>query len=490
MHTRSKADPAAVPLYEKIADSIARHITGGTLAIGERLPSVRRLSEQNKVSVSTAVQVYVTLEKRGLVDARPKSGFFVRPTSRYLAPELRCSRPPARATKVSIGELRTRIFELSAESDIVPLGAATPNAALLPVAQLNRIMAAAVRRAGSKAIDYAALTGCESLRRQLAKRSLEWGCQVAPDEVIVTNGATEALSLCLRATAKPGEIVVLESPTYFGILQTVETLGLRVLEVPTHPQTGMDLDRLEALLPSQRVAAVLAVPSFNNPLGSCMPEANRRRLVEMLARREVPLIEDDIYGDLAFPPSGRTRTAKGFDENGLVLLCGSVSKTISPGWRVGWVVPGPRYFGVIKQLKFGSTLAAPSAPQLALADFLRDGGYDRHLRLLRRAYAEQVARMAQAIAESFPAGVRVSRPQGGFVLWVELPENVDAVELQARALEERISISPGPAFSAKPKQFSSFIRVSCGQPWSVRIERAVGVLGHLVRQLAREGGSR
>ncbi len=477
-----------MPLYEKIADSLARRIAGGTLAIGDRLPSVRRLSELNKVSVSTAVQAYVALEKRGLVEARPKSGFFVRPASRYLAPELRCSRPPARATKVGLGELRTRIFELSADPDIVPLGTATPNAALLPVARLNRIMAAAVRRAGAKAIDYAPLAGCESLRRQLARRSLEWGCQVAPEDVIVTNGATEALSLCLRATVEPGGIVALESPTYFGILQAVETLGLRALEVPTHPQTGMDLDRLEILLRSHAISAVLAIPSFNTPLGSCMPEENRRRLVAMLARRQVPLIEDDIYGDLAFPPAGRPRTAKGFDEKGLVLLCGSVSKTIAPGWRVGWVAPGPRYYDAIKQLKFGGTLAVPCAPQLALADFLRDGGYDRHLRLLRRAYAEQVARMARAIAETFPAGVRVSRPQGGFVLWVELPENVDALELHRRALEEKISIAPGSVFSAQGAQFKNFIRVSCGQPWSARIERAVGVLGHLARQLAREGG--
>ena len=199
---------------------------------------------------------------------------------------------------------------------------------------------------------------------------------------------------------------------------------------------------------------------------------------------------DDIYGDLAFPPAARTRTAKGFDENGLVLLCGSVSKTLAPGWRAGWVAPGPRYYDAVKQAKFGTTLAAPGATQLALADFLRDGGYDRHLRLLRRAYAEQVARMAQAIAETFPSGVRVSRPQGGFVLWIELPGNVDALELQRRALEERISISPGPAFSAKPRQFENFIRVSCGQPWSARIERAVGVLGHLVRQLMRENDRR
>ncbi len=474
-----------MPLYERIADSVARHIAGGTLAPGERLPSVRRLSEQNKVSVSTAVQVYVTLERRGLVEARPKSGFFVRPSSRHLAPALRSSRPSARAAKVSLGELRMRLFELSAEPDIVPLGAATPNPALLPVAQLNRIMAGAVRRAAAQAISYAPLTGCESLRRQLARRSLEWGCHLAADDFIVTNGATEALSLCLRATVKPGQIVALESPTYFGILQIVESLGLLALEIPTHPQTGMDLDRLEVLLRAHPIAAVLAIPSFSNPMGSCMPTANRRRLVEMLSRRDVPLIEDDIYGDLAFPPASRTGAAKGFDDKESVLLCGSVSKTLAPGWRMGWVAPGPRYYDAIKQLKFGSTLAAPSAPQLALADFLRDGGYDRHLRSLRRHYAEQVARMAQAVTECFPSGVRLSRPEGGFVLWIELPENVSALELQRRALEERVSVSPGPAFSSKGNQYQNFVRLSCGHPWSPRIERAVGVLGSLVRQLAQ-----
>ena len=472
-------------LYQKLAAAMERHITGGALTIGERLPSVRRLSEQHGVSISTAVQVYLTLEKRGLVEARPKSGFFVRPALRPIAPELRPSRPPERATRVSLGELRARIFELSCERDIVPLGAATPSPELLPVALLNRITAAAARRAGANAINYAPLIGCESLRRQLARRSLEWHCQWTPEELIVTNGATEALFLCLRATTTPGDIVVLESPTYFGVLQAVETLGLRALEVATHPQDGMDLARLDDVLRRHRVAAVLAIPSFNNPLGSCMPEANRRRLVDMLARRNVPLIEDDLYGDLAFPPANRPRPCQSFDKKGLVLLCGSVSKTLAPGWRVGWVAPGPKYYDAIKQMKAGSTLAASSIPQLALADFLRDGGYDRHLRGLRRAYAQQVAQMAQAVTEAFPPGTRISRPQGGFVLWVELPSSVDAMELHAQALEERISVSPGPVFSAKAKQFGHFIRLSCGHPWSARIERAVGVLGHIARRLAR-----
>ncbi len=476
-----------MPLYEKIAASIERHITGGALAIGERLPSVRRLSEQNGVSVSTAVQVYLTLEKRGLVEARPKSGFFVRPTSRYSAPELRTSRPLPRPTKVSMSELRTHIFELSTEPDIVPLGAATPSVELLPLAQLNRVTASAIRQAGAKAIEYAPLMGCDNLRRQLARRSLEWSCPLTPEDLIVTNGATEALFLCLRATTHPGDVVVLESPTYFGILQAVETLGLQVLEVPTHPRDGMDLERLDSLLRAHRIAAVVSIPSFNNPLGSCMPEANRRQLVEMLGRRSIPLIEDDIYGDLAFPPASRPRTAKSFDEKGLVLLCGSVSKTLAPGWRVGWVAAGPRYLETVKQMKSGSTLAAPSVPQLALADFLRDGGYDRHLRRLRGHYAEQVGRMAQALTEAFPPGVRISRPKGGFVLWIELPGNVSALDLQTRALAERISLAPGPVFSAKAKQFSNFIRISCGHPWSARMERAVGVLGYLVRQLQRDG---
>ncbi|HEY0790925.1 MAG TPA: PLP-dependent aminotransferase family protein [Chthoniobacterales bacterium] len=478
---------AASPLYEQVAEAIARHIQSGALGPGERVPSLRRLSVQHGVSVSTAVEAYLSLENRGLIEARPKSGFYVRPRTGLHPPEPLLSRPGFAASKVSLGELRARLFRLSGEQDIVPLGTATPSAELLPVAQLNRTLGAAARRAGTAAIDYSPPPGCEPLRRQLSRRSLDWGCQLAPEEFITTSGAMEAIFLCLRATAKRGDVVALESPTYFGILEAVETLGLRVIQVPMHPQHGMDLDHLEAAIGRQRIAAVLAIPSFNNPLGSCMPDANRERLVLLLARHEVPLIEDDIYGDLAFPPAGRPRVAKRFDRRGLVLLCGSVSKTLAPGWRVGWVAPGERYYKTILQLKISSTLATASAPQFAVAEFLRDGGYDRHLRALRRAYAEQVRRMAQAVVEAFPPGIRISRPQGNFVLWVELPKGADAMELHRRALEERISVAPGPMFSAKGRQFARFIRLNCGAPWSTRIERGVAVLGHLVGQIIREG---
>lgn len=473
-----------VPLYEKVAAAVTRHIEGGALAPGERVPSVRRLSALHGVSVSTAVQAYVTLEGRGLIEARPRSGYFVRPPVRPQAPEPRPSRPGGAAAKVGLGEVRTRIIELACDPDFVPLGAATPAPELLPIARLTRTLAAASRRAGAAAVLYGPPSGCGVLRRQLARRALDWGCALGPEEFIVTNGAMEALFLCLRATTRPGDVVALESPTYFGVLQAVETLGLRALEIPTHPrEIGSGPSRSRPARAPRRGRA--GHPSFNNPLGSCMPEANRRQLVELLARREIPLIEDDIYGDLPFPPAARSRTAKSFDPHGLVLLCGSVSKTLAPGWRVGWVAPGPRYHGKILQLKTGSTLATAGPPQFALAEFLRDGGYDRHLRGLRRAYAEQVERMAGAVAEALGPGIRVSRPQGGFVLWVELPRAVDALSLHARALGEGISITPGPVFSARGRQFAHFIRLSCGTPWSARIERAVGVLGHLVRQAGR-----
>ena len=472
-----------IMLYEEVAGKIAKLIESGALRAGERVPSVRRAGEQHGVSLNTAVQAYRQLEDRGLIEARPKSGFFVkaRPGA---AGEPRRTRPVAAATRVEVESLQARLFDAVRNPSVVPLGAAYPGAEFLPVEKLSRIMASVARQAGARGLGYDMPPGCEALRRQIARRSLDRGLGLAPEELITTSGGTEALALCLRAVTKPGEVVAIESPTYFGVLQAIEQMGLRALEIPMDAREGMDLAALERALKSRRVAACLSVPNFSNPLGSLMPETHKEALVEMLARREVPLIEDDINGGLMHT-GPRPHAAASYDRQGLVLLCGSFSKTLAPGYRVGWVAPG-RFYEKVKALKLTSTLATATLPQLAIAEFMVNGGYDRHLRALRAHFARQLARMSAAVAAGFPEEVRVTRPQGGFVLWLELPARVSALELHRRALREGISIAPGPMFSAR-QGFGNFVRLNCGHAWSPAIERAVEVLGQMVRRAASSG---
>jgi len=461
-------------LYEQAADRIATLIDRGTLRPGERVPSVRKLSAQLRISISTVLQAYFLLEDRGFIEARPQSGFYVKLRPRDLPPEPKPSNPSLSATEVGVAELLAKVFEAARNPDFIPLATAIPGPDLLPTKPLNRLMAWVARHRGEQGVNYDFPPGNEALRRQVARRSLDWGCSLSPDDIVTTCGTMEALNLCLRAVAKPGDTIAIESPTFYGILQA--SLGMRALEIPTHPRDGIDLDALEQAIKKNKVKACLLIPNFNNPLGCCMPDNNKKQLVEMLGRREIPLIEDDIYGDIYFG-AARPKTAKAFDKEGLVLLCSSFSKTIAPGYRVGWTAPG-RFKAQVEHLKSMNTIATATLPQMAVARFLESGGYDRHLRKLRKALATQVQRVTLAVRQYFPEGTRITRPTGGFVLWVELPKSVDSLELYRKALEKKISIAPGPIFSAKQK-YQNFIRLSCGQAWSDSLEQALKTLGRL-----------
>ena len=328
-----------------------------------------------------------------------------------------------------------------AEPGLVQLGAAVAPPELLPTRELHRALRSIAQRQPALANTCDPSKGLLPLRIEIARQALEAGCSLSPDEVIVTNGTTEALHLCLRAVTRPGDTVAVESPTYFGILQVLELLELQVCEVPTSPTEGVCLDGLGARLERARVKACLFMTNYSNPLGSCMPQESKRRLGELLAEREIPLIEDDIYGSLTFGPT-RPRTAKAHDTRGLVLLCGSFTKTLAPGYRIGWAAPG-RFTTELHRLKHTSSLGNPTITQLAVADFLATGGYERHLRRLRRTYADQMERMSQAVGRYFPAGTRVTQPQGGQVLWVELPGGIDTLALHRLALASGIAIALG-----------------------------------------------
>ncbi len=463
--------------YERVAALVEDQVRRGVLRGGERAPSLRSLSRHERVSIGTVLEAYARLEGRGILEARPRSGFYVRLPEADRPPEPRFHQRTAVPARLGTAAVVSAVMDAAADPRVVPLGAACPSPGLLPYRMLNRCLRATIARDATHSVRYDPAGGSDALRRQLARRALLYGCELAPADVLVTCGATEALHLALRAATRPGQLVALESPTYFGIVQVVAALGLRAVELPTHPRAGLDLGRLAALLRTHAIAACIAMPTLQNPLGAAMPLEAKRELVTLLARHDVPLVEDDVYGDLVFDVA-RPPAAKSFDRKGLVLYCGSFSKTLGPGLRVGWVAAG-RFTAAVARLKRSSTVATASLPQAAVARFLERGSYERHLRRLRRTFAGQVGRMSAAIARTFPAGTRISRPAGGFVLWVELPPGTDAIAVHRRALAAGISTSPGPIFSASGR-FGNMMRINCGHPWSPRIERAVATLGQLV----------
>lgn len=476
--------PGANSLYERIAAQVARLIEEGTLRPGERIPSVRKLHQHQQVSVTTVTQAYRLLESRGLVEARPQSGYYVRARQWVPPPEPEMIAPTPRASKVQVSDLVMEVIKATRDPALVRLGATMPSPELFPTAELNRAMGAVGRRFPVQANSYDPAPGHANLRVQVARRSLESGCMLSPDDIVVTCGTTEALHLCLRAVARPGDAIAIESPTFFGILQIIESLGMRACEIPTYPREGICLNALAARLRPCRIKACLFTLNYSNPLGSCMPDEKKKQLVELLTEREIPLIEDDIYGNLTFGDA-RPKVAKAFDREGWVLLCDSFTKTLAPGYRVGWTAPG-RFRSQVEYLKYVCTSATATPPQMAIAHFLATGGYDHHLRKLRRFYRDQVQRMTEAVTRYFPSGTTVTRPTGGQVLWIGLPETVDSLQLYRRALAEKISIAPGPIFSAK-KKFKNFIRFNCGNPWSPRLEGALAKLGEMLEEMCSMG---
>jgi len=464
-------------LYESVADHIIALIKGGTLRVGDRVPSVRHLSQQQQVSISTVLQAYRVLENRGWIEARPQSGYYVLRTQHVRAPEPEVSQPQLDITPVEVKELIRQFYHAAQQPGIIQMGAAIGTPTNFPSRQLARAASGVARQFRTEGNSYDLPPGNFALRTQIAKRAMESGCQLTPNDIIITTGCTEALNLCLRALAQPGEVILIESPTYLTTLQIIESLGLRTLEIPTHPREGIDLSTLEYVLEREKIAACLLMPGVHNPLGCSMPIAHIRQLVKLLAAHDIPLIEDDVWGDTYFGES-RPPTAKSFDTSGSVLLCSSFSKTIAPGYRIGWVAPG-RYFQEVEYLKFVSSLANPSLPSLAIAEFLENGGYDHHLRRLRRHNREKVLFMTELLERYFPEGTRITRPIGGEVVWVELPGKINTTHLFTRALREGICIGPGSIFSAKGK-YTNCLRLYCGHHEPDITQKAIQQLATLM----------
>lgn len=463
--------------YEKFAEDIAELIRTGVLAAGERVPSVRHASRTYGVSPSTVFQAYYLLESRGLIVARARSGYFVREHAQQPLHEPGISSKQAQTSDVDVSELVFSVLGSLKDPDTVPFGSAFPSPDLFPLARLARSMAHSLRDMQPQAVIADMTEGNPDLRRQIALRYMVSGVMLPLEELVITNGAMEALNLCLQCVTRPGDLVAIEAPAFYACLQVLERLKLKAVEIPVHPREGIDLDSLADSLQRLPIKACWFMSSLQNPLGASMSDEKKLALCELLQQHQVPLIEDDVYAELYFgsqPP----KPIKSFDREGLVMHCGSFSKCLAPGYRVGWVAAG-RYAEQVTRLKLMTTIS-PSVPaQAAIADYLQHGGYDRHLRKLRHELEVQQGSMLASAARHFPAQAKVTRPAGGYFLWFEFPEQVDSLKLFQLALAQGISLAPGPIFSAT-RRFGNCARLNSGHPWSPRSEQAMAVLGRIL----------
>lgn len=468
--------------YQRLGAELAGLIRSGALPPGSRLPSVREASRRHLVSPSTVFEAYYLLQARGLIESRPRSGFFVRPADAAQRARAPGSVAAPRSRPVAVSELVFEVLAATRKPGVAPLGSAFPGAELFPLRQLARAMATGMRRLVPARIVEDLPPGNERLRRQIALRYSLSGTRVQPEEILITNGAMEALTLSLQVLTRPGDAVAVESPAFYGALQALERLGLKAVEIPCDPHHGLDLAALRAALSRQQVKACWFMPTFQNPTGASLAEQGRRELMRLLETHDIPLIEDDVYAELHYgrrplPP------VKSFDTRGLVVHCSSFSKCLAPGYRIGWVAGG-RYTEAIAKAKLMTTLSNAVPSQQALAEYLARGGYERHLRKLRRTLAGQHDLAARLATRFFPAGTRLGAPEGGYFLWVEFPGGVDTLRMHRMALARDINIAPGQIFSAT-RQFGNCLRLNYGHPRDARFEPALRVIGELAAAASR-----
>jgi len=475
--------PSISPLYQQLAGHYRQAISMGTLAPGDRMPSVRALMGLHGVSLSTALQACRELEAAGLLEARPRSGYFVRAPSRSTLAPIEEPAPglPDPAQYVGIHQ---RISAILARGQHyrVNFGGACGAPELYPTTALRNAATRALRRYPTLFGSSVDFDGHPAFRAALARHALRAKINVAPEDIVVTHGCTEALTLALRAVAGPGDVIAVESPTYYGLLQILESLGMRALEIPCSPQTGMSLEALElAAQTYDSIKAVCVAPNLQNPLGCVMPDTHKQRLVAWCTARGLALIEDDCCS-ATYDDDVPLTAAKAWDTSGTVIHCASLHKILAPGMRLGWITAG-KWQARVEMLKFGLSRPNEMLTQIAVAEFMGTGAFGRHLRRLRTQLRSQREWMAQKIAATFPSGTRLTLPRGGLHLWVEMPQAISSEAVFEQALADGIRVMPGAMFS-NSNRFNHYMRLNCGLPRSPELERALDTVAGVVRRLA------
>ncbi|RXM50728.1 MULTISPECIES: PLP-dependent aminotransferase family protein [unclassified Chryseobacterium] len=463
-------------LYLKIANSVTEQIKSETLQFGDRLPSLRSAQKLYNVSLNTVKQAYMELESRSLVESKPKYGYYVSQTSQRKLALPSVAKMNVSEVKNSPEDLVGKVFGSIAGTDVTQFALGIPGKSLLPVAQMKKCMINVIKGKHDSGTNYEPVQGSEKLRREIAKWSIVMEGKITEDDLVITSGAMNGVYNCLMAVTQPGDSVAVESPVYFGILQAIQLLGLKAVEIPTHPITGVDLNALKKVLP--KLSACCFVVNYNNPLGFQMPDENKKELVKMLTEHNVPLVEDDVYGNIYFG-AGRPKPCKFYDEAGIVMWVGSVSKTLAPGFRVGWVAPGKFKEKIIRQ-KLVQTVSSPSLFSDVIADFLEHGRYDHHLRMFRKKLYANYLQIQKSVMQYFPDNTKISEPKGGFMLWLELDKRICTEDLYDEAVSQKLNFAPGRMFS-QYNQYQNCMRLNYALEWTDRVESDLEKLGKMIK---------
>lgn len=464
--------------YERLIEQIENHIKSKNYLVGERIPSVREMSKISGFSINTVLKAYETMEMRGSIITKPKSGYYV--TEPINLKQVSTSIGATIPVNVNTPDLINLLMDTSRNNQIYQLGTAYLPSDVYPTKDIIQFANKIIKEFPDTPSKYEISPGSFEYRRQIARLLYSCGCEINSDQIIATNGGAEAISLALRSVCNKGDTVITESPLYFGTLQAMESLGLKVLEIQTCPRFGIDITQVKKQIGKQKIGAAVVMPNFSNPLGSLMADSDKKELINILLKFGIPIIEDDIFGEIPFF-GDRPKPLRSFSDSELIITCSSFSKTVSPGLRIGWISPG-KFYDKVKQLQLSSTLAAGSLSQKIIAQYLISKKYENNLSRLRSYCALGVNRTTQTVLNYFPEGTKVSTPKGGYLLWVELPSQIDSIILYKLAIQSNISFSPGVMFSAA-NTYRNYLRLNCANNWNVKTEESLIKLGHLAKTL-------
>lgn len=465
------------PLYQRLADSVEEEVRSGAYAPDERLPSIRAFSQQHNVGVSTSVRTFHELERRGVVRPSPRSGYFaVVPDESAELPAMGYSSHHPISANNSSGVLQ--LIEAVHDAGVTDFAMAGPAMDLVPGHELQRASRQVWQTERRRSMTPAFPPGIKELRMQVAKRMMKAGSQISPDQLIITQGCQTAIALALRLLTEPGDVVAVEAPTHYGILELLEHLGLKALPIPTDPAYGISMNALELVCQQWSVKAFIVVPNFSNPLGFCMHDACKKRIVDVAQRYNVAVIEDDVFGELR-ESHHRPSPIKSWDQEGHVYYCGSVTKTFGSGFRVGWLAVPQRKVQRAREAQYAYTVTVDMHAQLVVAKLLETGNIDRFLKHVSVSYNRRTATLASRVEDSFPTGTRISRPRGGYLLWVELPGDIQTADVLDEAIKKGVSFAPGRLFSVD-QQFENCLRLNACEFNSRSAEKALIRLAKLI----------